>query len=80
LNFSLGSRRVEHGRRHIDGNEATQVGFFLVALGKQPVGAGIYFPIQVTGAFTLVVKAVLGKLYRKPVVRRLVESGNKPFY
>ena len=70
-------RGVVHAGAHVEQQVGAQVGFFLVALHEELVGAGKYLPVDVAGALAGVVEAVLRKLDRKAVVGRLVQARDK---
>ena len=71
---------VVHGRRIVNQDVAPEVSFLFVPFGKQLIGTGIYFPIDISGAFPGVVKFMLGKFNRKPMVGGFMKSGDKAFH
>lgn len=80
LEFCERFRWVIHGGRAIDCDETSQVGLFFILLGIEPIGTCEDLPVYMTCALSLIVKPVLGKFHRKAVVRRFVQSGNKPLH
>jgi hypothetical protein len=74
LELVVARRGVVHARADVEQQVGPEVGFLLVALHKQLVGAGEHLPVDVAGAFAGVVQAVLRKLDREPVVGRLVQA------
>ena len=69
-----------HGCGVIDQDAASEVGFFLVLLGVESVRPGKDLPVNVSGAFTKIVKLVLSKLDRKAMIRRLMQAGDEAIH
>ena len=62
---------IGHGRRTVNDQLATQVGFFLVSLDKHLVGPRIKLPVEVLRGLPWIVEAMLGKFHAEPVKRLL---------
>ena len=71
---------VVHRLRHVQQHREVHVGFGLVLLDVQPVGAGPHAPVHPAHVVAGHVAAVFGEIYRRAEVRGLVQPVDEPVH
>jgi hypothetical protein len=80
LYLTLSFKREEHGAAMVDDELAAEVGLLLELLDVKAVGAAVETPVDVAGALSGVVLAIVGEFSRKAVEGAPVATGDEAFH